>query len=360
MMKKQLIAVALVGVSFMSAAQAKEFLDDRWYVAPFGTYVMPDSNRHVTDGWGAGLGVGKILNEHFNVELRGFYQEYSAFDGLNPVRNGGDWRMAGGTADLQYHFMRQALQDYKVSPYAVVSAGGINNWVPGDDGVSFITEAGIGATYELIDNLLLRADVRYRYANDFGAHLRSPASSADDHHDMVVNAGVVIPFGEKPKAAVKEEPKPVEKAVDCSTLDDDNDGVNNCLDKCPGSLSGSKVDASGCPISIELKGVQFKVNSAVLTEKAKAILDDVAKDLIASSQGKDIEVQGHTSSEASDAYNMKLSQRRSQAVVKYLKAQGVKDKLYAKGYGETQLKVQDGKDESLRAINRRVELHWME
>lgn len=356
-MKKQLIALAVAGMSVMSVAQAEEFLDNRWYVAPFGTYVMPDGRRGVEDGWGGGLGVGKILNEHFNVELRGFYQNYGGFDNIirGQKRSGGAWQMAGGTADLQYHFMRKALQDYKISPYAVIGAGAMNNWVPGDQGVSFIAEAGIGATYELMDNLLLRADVRYRYANDFGANLHS---TVNDYHDMVVNAGVVIPFGEKPKAAVVKAEEPVK--TDCSTLDSDNDGVNDCVDKCPNTLSGSTVDASGCPVSIELKGVQFKVDSAVLTPTAKAILDGVARDLIASSQGKDIEVQGHTSSEASDAYNMKLSQRRSQAVVNYLKARGVKDKLYAKGYGETQLKVQDGKNESLRAINRRVELHWMQ
>lgn len=359
MMKKQLIALALTGMSVMSVAQAEEFLDNRWYVAPFGSYILPDGARDVTDGWAGGLGVGKIINEHFNVELRGFYQEFGGYANINRgyKRQGGNWEIAGGTADLQYHFLRSALAPYKVSPYAVLSAGAVNNQVPGASAISFITEAGIGATYELMDNLLLRADVRYRYTNDFQANLHS---TVDNYHDMVVNAGVVIPFGEKPKAAIMPEPKPEPKPADCSTLDDDNDGVNNCLDKCPGSLSGSKVNADGCPISIELKGVQFKVDSAVLTEDAKAILDGVARDLIASSQGKDIEVQGHTSSEGSNAHNMALSVRRSQSVVNYLKAHGVKDKLYAKGYGETQLKVRDGKDESLRAINRRVELHWME
>lgn len=356
-MKKQLIALALTGMSVMSVAQA-ELLDNRWYAAPFGTYVMPDGERGVRDGWGGGLGVGKILNEHFNVELRGFYQEYSGFANINPgsARQGGDWRMAGGTADLQYHFMREALMPYKVSPYAVISAGAMNNWVPGASAVSFLTEAGIGATYELLDNLLLRADVRYRYSNDFQANLHS---KVDNHHDMVVNAGLVIPFGEKPKPVLaKAEPKPVEKT--CRDLDDDNDGVNNCDDQCPGTMSGAKVDVKGCPMVIELKGVNFEKNSAVLTGEAKSILDSVAKDLIASSQGKDIEVQGHTSSEASDAYNMKLSQRRSQSVVNYLKSHGVKDRLIAKGYGETQLKVSPDATEALRAVNRRVELHWME
>lgn len=363
MIKKQLIALVLTSTSMMSVAQAEEFLDNRWYVAPFGTYVMPDGDRGVKDGWGGGLGVGKILNEHFNVELKGFYQEYSGFENINPIyaHEGGDWRMAGGTADLQYHFLRKELQNYKVSPYAVIGAGAMNNWVPRDSAISFLTEAGIGATYELMDNLLLRTDVRYRYTNDFQANLHS---KVDNYHDMVVNAGVVIPFGAKPKAAVREEPTAtpapaLAPRTDCSTLDSDNDGVNDCSDKCSGSLSGSKVDEFGCPISVELKGVQFRVNSAILTENAKSVLDGVAKDLIASSQGKEIEVQGHTSSEGSNAHNMKLSQRRSQSVVNYLKKRGVTDRIYAKGYGESR-PIADNRTEAGRSANRRVELIWMD
>jgi OOP family OmpA-OmpF porin len=357
-MKKQLIALALTGMSVMSIAQADQYLDNRFYVSPFGTYVMPDGNRDVKDAWGAGLGVGKIINEHFNVELKGFYQNFrGGYANTNPgyLSRGGQWQMAGGLAELQYHFMRNALNQYKVSPYAVMGVGAATNWVPNADAISLVTEAGIGATYELMDNLLLRADVRYRYMNDFHANL---ANKADMHHDMVVNAGVVVPFGPKPTAAVAVAEPVTPPPVDPCSFDDDHDGVNNCVDKCPNTLAGAEVDPVGCPKVVELKGVQFKYDSAELTSNAQGVLDNVARDLIASSQGKDIEVQGHTSSEGSDAYNMRLSQRRSQSVVNYLKAHGVKDRLYAKGYGETRLKVRDGKDEALRAINRRVELHW--
>lgn len=370
MIKKQLIALALAGMSVMSiTAQAEEFLDNRLYVAPFGTYVMPDGNRDVKDAWGAGLGVGKIINEHFNIELKGFYQNFRggyANTNVNPNYRGGQWQMAGGLAELQYHFMRKALQDMKISPYAVLGVGGATNWVPKADAISLVTEAGVGATYELMDNLLLRADVRYRYMNDFHANL---ANNADMHHDMVVNAGVVVPFGPKPVAAPIPEPVVQAPAPDCSTLDDDNDGVNNCMDKCPNSLSSSKVNAVGCPISIVLKGVNFKVNSADLTDNAKIILDGVARNLIAASQGKDIEVQGHTSSEGSNALNMSLSIRRSQSVVNYLKAHGVKDRLFAKGFGENKLLVIPDTNknakinqslEMSREKNRRVELHWAE
>jgi OOP family OmpA-OmpF porin len=106
--------------------------------------------------------------------------------------------------------------------------------------------------------------------------------------------------------------------------------------------------------------VQFELDSAVLTANSKTILEKVAKDLIAySGDKKPIEIQGHTSSEAPTLYNLKLSQRRAQAVVDYLKKQGVKDKLSAKGYGEDH-PVADNKTQAGRVRNRRVELHWLE
>jgi outer membrane protein OmpA-like peptidoglycan-associated protein len=157
-----------------------------------------------------------------------------------------------------------------------------------------------------------------------------------------------------------EKPQPKAVAPSCDSLDSDKDGVNDCLDKCPNSMIGSKVNADGCPISIELKGVQFELDSAVLTANSKTILEKVARDLIAySGDKKPIEVQGHTSSEAPTLYNLKLSQRRAQAVVDYLKKQGVKDKLSAKGYGEDH-PVADNKTQMGRVRNRRVELHWLE
>ncbi len=55
------------------------------------------------------------------------------------------------------------------------------------------------------------------------------------------------------------------------------------------------------------------------------------------------------------AYNMKLSQARSEAVRKYLATHGIAaDRLAAKGYGATQPIVPNS-TEANRAINRRVQ-----
>ncbi len=363
MIKKYLTTTILATLMMPVLAQANADVDTRWYVAPYGSFVLADDERNSSDGWGGGLAVGKMLNEHFNVELKGFYQDYGRTSA--PLgANSGSTNMAGGTADLQYYFFRD-----KFSPYAVVGVGGATTSTPNGDKTGFIGEAGVGATYEICDGFFLRSDVRYRYNNNFSnnnSNIFANNSNSSDFNEMVVNVGFVIPLGEKVEkptpqrieqpAVVRPTPTPV---ADCSTKDDDHDGVNNCLDQCAGTIAGAKVDAHGCPISLEIKGVQFKHDSAELTPNAKVILDGVAKSLIAYPQKNDLEVQGHTSSEGTDAYNLRLSQKRSQSVATYLKHKGVSNKLTAHGYGESH-PIADNSTEAGKERNRRVELIWIQ
>jgi len=361
MLKNKLLTIAsLTGaVAFLPLAHADEFLDKRWYIAPFGSYLNSENRTGITDdNWGVGLGIGKILNRHFNAEVRGFYQE---FDNISGTKN--DAKLAGGTLDLQYFFLRD-----KFSPYVVAAIGGMNtdsrrgsfNKGSLDSGSyskpSFIFETGLGATYEITDNFLLRADARYRLDTLAGEVTKNDAV----FNDVVVNVGFVIPFGKKPKSAIEPEtPVAAAPIADCSTLDADSDGVNDCLDQCPGTIKDTRIDNSGCPVRLVLKGQHFNYDSAELTLNAKKLLDGVAESLIAYPQKNDIEVQGHASSEGADDYNMRLSQRRSESVVEYLKAKGVTNKLLARGFGES-LPVADNSTEAGRSENRRVELIWIE
>ena len=344
-------AVAFASAGVISQAQASDTVDNRWYAAPFATFINTGGDRAAQDGWGGGLAVGKMLDQYFNVELKGFYQGFDRKDAA------GEWQLAGATADVQYFLSRNTF-----APYTVVGIGGMNTSVNGfADEASFIGEAGAGFTYELHDNFLLRSDVRYRYNNNFDTQF---GRNTDEFHDMVVNVGFVVPFGPKPQAAKFEMPAApaptpvVPAAPDCSVMDSDNDGVNDCMDQCPNTISGSKVDMQGCPISLELKGVNFKVDSAELTPNAMAILDGVAVSLMNYPEKDEIEVRGHTSSEGSDAHNMKLSQRRSQSVVDYLAMKGVSNRMTARGFGENQ-PIADNSTEFGRSQNRRVELIWM-
>lgn len=57
-----------------------------------------------------------------------------------------------------------------------------------------------------------------------------------------------------------------------------------------------------------------------------------------------IELQAHTDSRGGAAYNKKLSQRRAQSCVDYLASKGIpKERMVAKGYGESRLRISDAK-----------------
>ncbi|MES2369818.1 MAG: OmpA family protein [Pseudomonadota bacterium] len=109
------------------------------------------------------------------------------------------------------------------------------------------------------------------------------------------------------------------------------------------------------PQKLVLEGVNFDFDKATLRQEDIAIID---KDVTGLDKwgNVNIEVAGHTDSRGSDKYNMKLSQRRAEAVRNYLISKGIAaDRLTAKGYGESQPVADNATDEG-RFKNRRVEL----
>ena len=99
----------------------------------------------------------------------------------------------------------------------------------------------------------------------------------------------------------------------------------------------------------------FDFNKSVIKPEGKAKLDDLVGKI------KDINLEviiavGHTDAVGSDAYNQKLSIRRSEAVKAYLVSKGIeKNRVYTEGKGEKQ-PVADNKTSEGRAKNRRVEI----
>lgn len=99
--------------------------------------------------------------------------------------------------------------------------------------------------------------------------------------------------------------------------------------------------------------VKFKYNSDVLEPEAKVNLDEFAKALTDPRLvSNNFLVEGHTDAHGSASYNLDLSERRAQSVVRYLKERGIDGaKLVAKGYGQAKPIVPD----RFSGDNRRVE-----
>jgi len=148
----------------------------------------------------------------------------------------------------------------------------------------------------------------------------------------------------------------------CPDPDNDGDGILDTADKCPDEAG---VPPDGCPrtyklvtvtdTKIELKQtVFFETGRATIRRVSFALLNDVAQALVDNPRLA-VEIQGHTDSQGNAAVNLKLSQKRADAVRTYLIKKAVgSDRLVAKGYGKT-VPIADNRTSEGRAQNRRVE-----
>ena len=83
---------------------------------------------------------------------------------------------------------------------------------------------------------------------------------------------------------------------------------------------------------------------------------DVSAETLRANPKQRVEVNGYTDAIGSEAYNLRLSKRRAEAVVAYLESKGIAaDRLIPQGFGKTNF-VATNKTAEGRAQNRRVEL----
>lgn len=113
-------------------------------------------------------------------------------------------------------------------------------------------------------------------------------------------------------------------------------------------------------LHLVLADVHFPANSSAVGSESARTLDALAT-LLKSTPAATIEVGVHTDASGSTAYNLRLSQRRAQAVGAYLTHKGVAaNRVKTKGYGESQPinRCRRGArcSEAEKRQNRRVEL----
>ena len=129
-------------------------------------------------------------------------------------------------------------------------------------------------------------------------------------------------------------------------------------DKIEEAVPGAEVKRVGEGIQIifdDKSGVSFAFDSADLTPEAKANLDAVAE-VFLEFPDTDLMIEGHTDSVGDENYNMKLSKRRADAVVAYLKTKGVAGNRFSvEAFGETRPRFDNSTKEG-QAKNRRVEI----
>ncbi len=92
---------------------------------------------------------------------------------------------------------------------------------------------------------------------------------------------------------------------------------------------------------VKIPNIRYFFNDTTLRPESKVALDKLIE-ILRLNPGIKVEIMAHTDYRGSNEYNMRLSQGRANSVVDYLIKHGIKrDRLMAKGYGETQPFVVD-------------------
>ncbi len=109
-----------------------------------------------------------------------------------------------------------------------------------------------------------------------------------------------------------------------------------------------------------LDSVYFDTGEATIQSRSFGMLNQVASILLENPQVEKVQIEGHTDDRGADDFNLDLSQRRAEAVKKFLVDQGISaDRLIAKGFGSTRPILPNTSNRN-RALNRRVEFNIVE
>ena len=317
----------------------------------FGGGYHLDRSLPYDSGMTWGLGLGYNFDEKIGTEF--------TFNEIGSEHDGSDAHIFLYKLDLLYHLIGNLPEN--VVPY-VAGGAGVAVYDLNQGGVKkkydLILNAGGGLKYFLTSYMALRGDARY-VCEFRGSHI---------FNNLLYSAGLTFEFGWAGKEVVITAPVSEDKCpsgpAGCEKKnwclrDSDGDGVPDCLDKCPDTPKGTKVDANGCPPVVEpgtfiFRNILFDFDKANINPVSFPILDEVVEYLKDNPDVK-MEIQGHTDGKGTAEYNIRLSEKRADSVKKYLVEKGISaDRLETKGFGLSKPIVPNDTDEN-RARNRRVE-----
>ncbi|TBR39862.1 MULTISPECIES: OmpA family protein [Dyella] len=354
------IALALGGVGAVhaqdTAGTTTTGYDGRWYIAPTvgGYYNDTDRNTNSRQVY-YGLGVGKFISENASIDL---FIDRTKRDVDSKV-GGGNWSNNNYGVTARFYF--GGWDAWR--PYLLAGVMGSYHHNPADSGWAPAAQLGGGVSKTITDSSDIRIEAGYRYDWD-----DKTQPTKNGYGDWFLGFSVVSRFGEAAAAPAAVVPPPA--APDCTKLDSDNDGVNDCDDKCPNTPAGTIVGPDGCAqkVVIDLRGVNFKFDRPKKGEKdiKKALAEPSADSIAILDQAIDtlnrypqvnVTVAGYTDSVGKDAYNQSLSERRAQIVYDYLTAHGVSAARLQGPIGHGKNDPIDSNDtDAGRARNRRTEL----
>lgn len=310
-----------------------------FYVAPGLQWMDFDDTTGLKKDTDYFLGIGYDFTDRLSVELN-----------MSDL----DTELAGGgnidVDQFKLDFYYDLGVDFGAFDSFVVAGLGNSNFEGNND---TLVAFGGGLSYQISDHWSWRTSLR--------SFMHQGRDRED--YDIGIDTALVYRFkGNKrsrPEVARPATAAARPAANPAPEADADRDGVLDGRDKCPDTPRSYAVDADGCPIPedevarIELM-VNFDFDRSEVKSEYFSEIEEVA-DFMAQFPDIDIELEGHTDSRGTAAYNQNLSERRVAAVrqvmINRFKVQA--SRVSVSGLGESK-PIAKNETDAGRAQNRRV------
>ncbi|MGI5246091.1 OmpA family protein [Dactylosporangium sp. CA-139066] len=187
------------------------------------------------------------------------------------------------------------------------------------------------------------------------------AARAGDDTDLAGLAAVLGALGKDTKAGVVDLTNHVVTLTGTVPSQEVKDKAEQAAKAAvkSGTVRNELVVGQAAPAQVQtqlvaLPTVEFENDSATLTAKGRAVVENAASILRANPNIK-VSIEGHTDLTGTAAHNQGLSEARAKTVLDTLVSLGIApDRLSSRGFGESRPKV-PGTDDAANAVNRRVE-----
>lgn len=317
-MKKNLMGLALMaglGLTSFAASAEDGAYNGTWYALPGMSYNWTDSDLKADDAVGAFLRAGKEISQNWDVQFGG---SYASADGNTT----GKYKQTLLGVDALYMFSREKLR-----PFLLVGVGYAHNkldyTVAGGSKDSLMGNVGLGVQYLVTENIGLQADLRSVWSE---ANVGGDSKTVGN---TVLNLGAIFRFdapAQAPVVLVEQVTQPIAVEPVVET---------------PAPVVVAEPVKQACKPNVETITIQsealFDFDNTVVKGKNNKVLDEIAAKIKEHEDVEFILVTGHTDIIGTDAYNQKLSERRADAVKKYLATHGIKDvRIKSVGKGESE------------------------
>ena len=330
-MKKNILSIAVAASLGLAACSvyAEDAFQGAWYAVPGISYMSSDNDLKANDGGGAFIKLGKELSPSWDIQGGIGYNQANQDTGIAGA--GGHYKQTTIGLDALYMLSRDKFRPFLLAGLGVahnnVDYSGVG--VQDKSHTSWLAGVGVGAQYLFTDSFGIQADVRQQWSRS-SAKATGVFDSDGVVGNTLVSLGGIFRFGAPAPMPVISAPEPVAAPVAPPAPAPQAEAPPAPLPV----VDACKPNFETITISAEKL---FAFDKANLQDGSKPILDEVAAKLIAHPEFELVIVTGHTDRIGSDAYNLKLSERRANAVKAYIITKGIDaTRLKAVGKGKSE------------------------